>query len=256
MYQKTTLKNRKIWSVLCLIFILNIAGCSGQKADIKPETSSISAETVSENEIETESVSASEETETSAKKIDIEDKNILKVLRNKKKYFNTEFQEYRYLKEYSSGNYMRDNDEGKYEYIGSDVHYDLKVDDWCEVDMDSDGNKEVVLETRHERVLVLHSENDIVYCYAFPFRGMKGIKTDGSFAGSGSAADTYIGKLRFVDGECYYDEMCVCDELDDNNPIYRINKKNVSRKEVKAFLQKQDNKEDVLWVKGYPAVDN
>ena len=58
-----------------------------------------------------------------------------------------------------------------------------------------------------------------------------------------------IGKLRFVNGECYYDEICVYDGLDKE---YRINKKNVSEEEAKAFLEKQYNKEDVLWVKGYP----
>ena len=149
---------------------------------------------------------------------------------------------------------MVDNNDGKYEYCGSgdDSSYDLSVDNWCQVDMDSDGNKEVVLETKHEIVLVFHSEKDKVYCYAFRYRGMKSIKTDGSFAGSSSAANTYIGKIRFANGECYYDEMCADDELDDDNQVYRINKKNVSKEEVKAFLEKQEKKEDVLWMKGYP----
>lgn len=251
MYQKRSLNSRKFWSVLCLIFILNIVGCSSEKMNTVSEVSSVSSEEVSETNNQTETVSISEVSETNVEKYNIEDKNILKVLINEKKYFNTEFQEYRYLKDYSSDNYMYHDDEGKYEYSESenDISYDVKVDDWCEVDMDSDGNKEVVLETRHERVLVLHSEDDIVYCYAFVYRGLKSIKTDGSFAGSGSAANTYIGKLRFVDGECYYDEMCAYDL---GNKEYRINKKNVSREEAKAFLEKQDNKEDVLWIKGSP----
>lgn len=46
--------------------------------------------------------------------------------------------------------------------------------------------------------------------------------------------------------------MCAADELDDDNQVYHINKKNVSKEEVKAFLEKQEKKEDVLWMKGYP----
>lgn len=80
--------------------------------------------------------------------------------------------------------------------------------------MDSDGNKEVLLELNSSNILVLHNEGNVIYGYAFPYRGMNSIKEDGSFQGSGSAADTYIGKLKFVDGECFYDEICAIDELD------------------------------------------
>jgi hypothetical protein len=251
MYQKSILNSRKLWSVLCLIVMLNMAGCAREKAYTVSETSQVLDELMTETDIETDSVSISE-SETNAEKHNIKDKNILKVLRNEKKYFNTEFQEYRYLKDYSSGNYMDWSDDGKYEYLENGINKDFKIDCWCEVDMDSDGSKEIVLMTSMETVLVLHSENDIVYCYAFPFRGMNSIKTDGSYACSGSAANIYIGKLRFVDGACYYDEMCADDELDKDNPFYRINKKNVSREEVKSFLNKQEENENVLWVKGNP----
>ena len=254
MYQRKILKVRKMGIVLCLALSLNMVGCAGTKTNTASETSGISDEVTTENGNGVETVSTDEASETTAEKISIEDKNILKVLENKKKYFNTEFNDYRYLKDYSSGNYMVDNNDGKYEYCGSgdDNSYNLSVDNWCQVDMDSDGNKEVVLETKHEIVLVLHSEKDKVYCYAFRYRGMKSIKTDGSFAGSSSTANTYIGKIRFANGECYYDEMCADDELDDDNQVYRINKKNVSKEEVKAFLEKQEKKEDVLWLEGYP----
>jgi hypothetical protein len=147
---------------------------------------------------------------------------------------------------------MNDNEAGKYTYYEDSSSEDLKIDYWCEVDMDSDGNKEVILQTDYGNVLVLHSNDDTVYCYAFSFRGMNSIKTDGSFAKSGSAANTYIGKLKFVDGECFYDEICAIDELDANKLIYRINKKDTSRKKVISFLKKQEKKEQVLWIKGNP----
>ena len=255
MYQKSVLNSRKILFVLCLIFTLNIAGCTNEKADIVSGTSSFSDDLGTKVNAETELVANGVAIETNAEKRIIENKNILKVLKNKKKYFNTEFKEYRYLKDYSSSNYMNNNGEGKYVYNEDSGSADFKIDYWCEVDMDSDGNKEVILQTDYGNVLILHSEDNIVYCYAFPFRGMKNIKTDGSFESSGSAANTYIGKLRFVDGECYYEEICADDELEKDNPIYRINKKHTSREEVKSFIKQQEKKEDDLVEKGYPISD-
>jgi hypothetical protein len=71
---------------------------------------------------------------------------------------------------------------------------------------------------------------------------MKSIKADGCFEKSGSAANTYIGKLRFVDEECFYDEICAIDELDAKKTIYRINKKDTSREKVISFLKKQEKR--------------
>lgn len=258
MYQKSILKRGEILAVLSLMLILNITGCSNEKADKASETSSVSVETLTEINTETESVSPSEMAETSVERHSIEDENILKVLENKEKYFNTELQEYCYLKNYSSGNYMYMDNDGKYKYWEESWSENFKIDCWCEVDMDSDGNKEIVLITSKERVLVLHSEDDIVYCYAFPVRGMKCIKTDGSFESSGSAVITYVGKIKFVDGECIYDEMCAMDidELDDEKIVYRVNKKDADREAFETFKKEQDKKEEVLWIDGYPSVNN
>lgn len=181
---------------------------------------------------------------------DIEDKNILKVLKNEKVYYNTEFQKELYLKDYSSRNAVYwQNEKGKCTYSNDSSKGNFEINHWCEVDMDGDGNKEIILELAGEKELVLHSEHDKVYVWAFRFRSMKNIKTDGTFESSGSAADIEIWKLKFADGECYCQEMCIDDELEKGKEIYRINAKTSTRRKVKEYLEKQNQKEDVEWVK-------
>ena len=181
---------------------------------------------------------------------DIEDKNILKVLKNKKTYYNTEFQKELYLKDYSSDNAVDwNNEEGKCTYSNYSSKGDLKIKYWCEVDMDGDGNKEVILQSNDGTQLVLHSEQDKVYAWAFRFRSMKNIKEDGTFESSDSAAVTNIWKLKFANGECYCQEMCIDDELEKGKEIYRINAKTTTRRKVKEYLENQNQKEEVAWVK-------
>lgn len=197
----------------------------------------------------TSEVKESKNVVTSTNRIMVRNKKIAKVLENKAKYFNTELKEECYIKDYNSANYLRVDENGKYKYPKDGDVEKLEIDTWCQVDMDSDGNEEVLLQTRMEKVLVLTCQNGKVYCYAFPFRGMKNVKEDGSFEGSGSAADIYIGKIKFKKGDCYYDEMCAVDELDDKKPIYRLNGKNVAPKKAMSFIKKQDKKKAVEWHK-------
>lgn len=181
---------------------------------------------------------------------DIEDKNILKVLKNEKAYYNTEFQKELYLKDYSSRNAANwYNEEGKCTYSNDSSEGDFKIEYWCQVDMDGDGNKEVILQSNFETQLVLHSEQNKVYLWAFLFREMKNIKEDGTFESSDNAAVTNVWKLKFVNGECYCQEMCIGDELEKGKEIYRINAKTSTRRKVKEYLEKHNQKETVEWVK-------
>lgn len=240
------MQNKKIFYngnsliLLCLVCILNIVGCSNEKEVAKLEKITVSSNLA---------------TEICMGNCSINNKKIAKVLENKKKYFDIELQKYMYLRDYASVNYMVHNDDGKYEYVndGMDWSEKLKIKRWSETDMDSDGNKEVLLELNSSNILVLHDENNVIYGYAFPYRGMNSIKKDGSFQESSSAADTYIGKLKFIDGECFYDEICVIDELHEKKPIYRLNKKDSNRKVVKSYLKEQEKKENILWVDGNPS---
>lgn len=180
----------------------------------------------------------------------IKDKNILKVLKNEKKYYNTEVSKELYLKDYTSTNTVDwKYGEGKCIYSNDSGGDKLTISYWCEVDMDGDGNKEIILQSDRGTELVLHSEEDIVYAWAFRFRTMKNIKADGTFESSGGAADTEIWKLQFRDGECYCEEICVDDELEKGNEIYRLDKKASSKRKVKEYLEQQNQKEKVVWIK-------
>ena len=147
---------------------------------------------------------------------------------------------------------MSVNSKGKYEYQEESNVEKTKIKFWCQVDIDYDGEQEVVLQTSLGNELVLTYKDGKVYCYSFPFRGMKNIKKDGSFESSGSAADTYIGRLKFNNGECYYSELCACDNENEESPIYRVNNKKTTKEQVDSFLKKQEEKENVVWSKGNP----
>ncbi|CDB14005.1 putative uncharacterized protein [Eubacterium sp. CAG:192] len=65
----------------------------------------------------------------------------------------------------------------------------VNIQSWCQVDMEADGEQEVVLQTDSGNELVLTYKDGKVYSYAFPFRGMKNIKTDGTF-------ESYKGDIK------------------------------------------------------------
>lgn len=195
------------------------------------------------NNSETESNSTHRKSNTNT----IQNKEILEVLKKNRKYYNTELKKECYIKDYNSGNYIVFSDNGKYEYTRGGTIEKIQVDSWCQIDMDLDGKKEVVLQTNSEKVLVLISKNGKVYCYAFPFRGLKNIKTDGTFESSGSAADTYIGRLRFEKGGCAYSEICAIDAQNVGSQIYRVNGENTTKTKAEAFLKKQEKKKNVTW---------
>lgn len=196
------------------------------------------------NEDNTSSVTESDKTENT-----ISDKSIAEVFENQKQFFDTESQKYMHLKNYSSSNYMITNNNNKYEYVSDDAAGDktLEVLQWCQLDMDSDGKEEVLLQMSNGNILVLRNEDNVVYGYAFPFRGMKNVKIDGSFEGSGSAANCYIGRLKFENKECFYEEICVVDELDKDNLMYRINKQDSNKEATVLYMEEQKKKEDAVW---------
>lgn len=213
-----------------LLFMINITGCSSNTENIKQK------ESVKVEKMDTQ-------------KNDINNKIFADIYRNKIKFYDTESKRNIYLKDYSSSNYMIGGKDAKYKYISKEYEQveDLNIISWCETDMNSDGEEELLIKLSSTNILVLHRDNEVVYGYAFPFRGMNSIKTDGTYQCSGSAANTYIRKLEFNNGECFYNEICAIDELDGNNPIYRINQKERTKEAVRSYLEQQELKENVLW---------
>lgn len=231
---KTIKKRNTCFVMLFCLIILAMTGCSNKNTISKSENKSESLE----NSIETGNT-----------KNEISNKIVAKVFENKEALYDVESQKYIYLREYKSTNFMDYDDSGKYEYENTSKSQDenQKIVRWCELDMDSDGEKEILVEYSSSNILVLHDEEGIVYGYAFPFRGMNSIKTDGSFTGTDSAATTYIGKIKFIGKECFYEEMCVKDELNKDKSIYRIKGQLRTKKEVNEYIKEQEKKEDILW---------
>lgn len=216
--------------LLNLLIVLNIIGCDSI-----------------ENVSITESV---DYTDIVKDNIEINNKELKDIFNNKKTFWDTDSRQNIYLKDYSSTNYMDWDNNGKYKYVRNSEKEDmkLKIARWCETDMDSDGITELLIELSGSgNILLLRNEKHIVYGYTFPFRGMKAIKEDGTFESSDSAASIYVGKLRFVGENCFYDEICVSDELNIMKPKYRIEKQESTRERVSKYLEEQKQKEEVLW---------
>ena len=179
-------------SVFIIAATILVTGC-GKSANNQEKTNTNRETKIIENK--------TKEVETKNKKTvpKISDKLIAEVLENKTTFFDIESGEKMYLKNYSSDNYMSPDDTGKYIYDDNDDYDEerpeIKINRWCEVDLDSDGKKETLLELSTTNILVLRNEEGVVYGYSFAFRGMKRVKKDGAFESSSSAADTYVLKL-------------------------------------------------------------
>jgi hypothetical protein len=171
--------------------------------------------------------------------------SIKDVIINKTKYLCTEDNQFVYLNDPHSNNYLSINDNGLYEYTdGEDGKLYYVFTDFCVIDIDEDGNQEILLQSESSNIFLFHYENTVVYGYVFPFRGMLSLKKDCSFGASGGAAFNFAGKIRFLNGKCIFDELCLFNGLDD---VYRINGKTVNQDDAKQYLDNLDKKEDAEW---------
>lgn len=130
----------------------------------------------------------------------------------------------------------------------------LKIHNFSLIDMNKDCVPELVLETSvgaAEFILVLHSNNDEIYCYWFSNRQMSEIKVDGTFFSSGGAGYYRIDELEFTnDGyiinQLGYHEVG-WDEEGNVVISYYLNQEKVSEKEFSSFLDDFKETEDVIW---------
>lgn len=202
------------------------------------------------NETDSEEISPSEsvvETDSEGESL-VALSAIKDVIQNNKEYICTETGKYIYLKDFHSDNYLIINDKGFYEYT-SDNDEDEKYvfSHFCVIDIDGDGNSEILLESTLSNIFLFHYESGIVYGYVFPYRGMLNLKEDGSFGISGGAASYLVGNITFSDGKCIFNELCCSDELNEKKPIYRINGNTAERKDVEEYFKKEEEKENAKW---------
>ncbi len=110
----------------------------------------------------------------------------------------------------------------------------IRADQFMIVDMDNDGEKEVVLYCWPESTMILHYEDGSVYSYRFAFRGMKDIRTNGIYMGSGGASSGSYCRLTELNADGYVIETLV--EYDFNGKIYEVNGKAASEDECLEMI--------------------
>jgi len=144
-----------------------------------------------------------------------------------------------------SGNavYLKDH---KFVFDGSS----MPVIEYTTVDMDNDGEKELIVNVGPEGnqmfVMVFRIYNGNVYGYQFVTRALYALKTDGSFSGSESAFINSIHKLEFEGTSYKVVELEYSNSIDN---VYRLNGVNVTKAEVDTFNVEQSKIPYVEWAK-------
>lgn len=131
----------------------------------------------------------------------------------------------------------------------------MKITRFTVLDMDGDELPEVVLEFSPDKnpigFEVLHYMNDTVYNYSRTYRGLMGLKIDGTFSYSSGAADNGFGRLRFSPNDCEIDILGCVKPNKNNAGILTtscfINSKPVTDESYASFIKEQSNKRDALW---------
>ncbi len=228
----------KKYCILYMLIFLLFCFSSCSKTSDENLNQIISSEKETSDENSSQIISSEKETSVDVSAIN-------DIIKNKKQFYCTEKSQYIYFKDFNSENYLIINDDGSYEYTTNDSEeINHSYNRFCVIDLDGDGNKELLLESSTSNILVFHYENDIVYGFVFPYRGMLNIKLDGTFESSGGASFASTRKINFLKEKIYSNELCYFDELND---IYKINDKEVSQDKVEMYLKTQDKKKNIGW---------
>ena len=110
--------------------------------------------------------------------------SLKKVLLDEVQYFDVALKKSMYLKDY-------------WTYFSENMYNGPMRQDFAVVDMDGDGVPEVVLMYDPGELKVFRVEKGTIYGYDFSFRGMNGIKADGTFYWSNDAGSSGVGKQTF-----------------------------------------------------------
>lgn len=110
---------------------------------------------------------------------------------------------------------------------------ELYADRFIIVDMDGDGNKEIVLECYQGTQHIFRYEDGEVYGYQFGLRGMLTISEDGIYDASDGAQDNYFYRLTELNKDGYTQELLA--EL--HGEHYEIGGKEVTWEEFYAYAQ-------------------
>lgn len=128
------------------------------------------------------------------------------------------------------------------DYVFLTGHQEIATADYVGytvVDMDGDGNEELVLQ--HGDLLVLHEKDGRVYGYRFGFREME-LRSDGTHIWSRSAgSEQGVSRIRFLeDHTCQIIDICwvVYDSKDPDTVEYYIGSNQVTQQEYEDCYSK------------------
>ena len=131
--------------------------------------------------------------------------------------------------------------------------------EYAVLDMDGDGEVEVVLTGAYGDMLVLHNVNGAVYGFDFTFKNMYYVKTDGTFSWNGMEQDRLaygISKLYFEGTSCQQIKLCHVEDDGTDKFVYYIGNQSVTEAEYDTFAATLGQKE-IAWytLEGYPKVN-
>ena len=136
-------------------------------------------------------------------------------------------------------------------YAAGADDYVYRIEYFAIVDMDGDGIPELILtEWPGRGRLVLHYRNGTIFGTSFPFRGLRTIKTDGTFDISGSGGNGMIARLHFGRDLAEQSIIYYWDWRSSASTFY-FNGEPVSLEEQSKAIERAmeyfNSKEDVTW---------
>ena len=198
--------------------------------EVKEETSSVEepkAESVQAETTQPEATPSETVQESPTLKLDVEAINAY--INNEKKFIDFDSKKEATIETLPKVN-------GK--YIG-------KAHQYAVVDLDGDYVKELLVEyDMSGDTAILHIQNNSCVAYYVPYRGIKGLKIDGTADYSNSAFESGVQRFTFSDNGLSSKNVVV---YDDESNIYTAEGKNVTKDECLDILSKHYSKEDVIW---------
>ena len=119
--------------------------------------------------------------------------------------------------------------------------------EYTALDMDGDGNRELLIRGGLQDILVLHKENGAVYGYHFSFRAMYYVNFDGTYSWNSDAGTTYgLSKLAFT-GETYRQTELYRVSNDGEDAKYFISNLEVTKKVFEDYNKTYPTAERATW---------